>query len=83
MYIINLAINRPKSVLTHREEEVLIQLMFGKNNNEIAKEFVISVHTAKVHVGSILQKLGVKRRSNVVLKAIFDGWVDVIPKSSV
>ena len=77
MYSVKLALNRPKNILTSREEEILIKLMFGKNNIEIAKELVISVHTAKAHVCSILQKLGVSRRACVVLKAIYDGWIDV------
>lgn len=77
MYSVKLALNRPKNILTSREEEILIKLMFGKNNTEIAHELIISVHTAKAHVCSILQKMGVSRRACVILKAIYEGWIDV------
>lgn len=75
MYSIKLGRNRPKNVLTEREEEVLIELVYGKNNIEIADDLFISVHTAKYHVASILQKFGVSRRSSVILKAILEGWI--------
>lgn len=42
--------------LTEREYEVLKHLVMGKSNTEIAKELIVSVHTAKAHVCSILQK---------------------------
>lgn len=79
MFSIKLSLNRPRNVLTHREEEVLLKLMFGKSNTEIAKELIISTHTAKAHVCSILQKLGLDRRSNVILEALYNGWVEVMP----
>ena len=43
--------------LTEREYEVLKHLVMGKSNTEIAKELIVSVHTAKAHVCSILQKM--------------------------
>lgn len=36
--------------LTEREYEVLKHLVTGKSNTEIAKELIVSVHTAKAHV---------------------------------
>ena len=42
---------------TEREFEVLKHLVEGKSNTEIAKELIVSVHTAKAHVCSILQKM--------------------------
>ena len=36
--------------LTEREFEVLKHLVEGKSNTEIAKELIVSVHTAKAHV---------------------------------
>ena len=42
--------------LTEREQEVLKHLVTGKSNTEIAKELIVSVHTAKAHVCNILQK---------------------------
>ena len=48
--------------LTEREYEVLKHLVTGKSNTEIAKELIVSVHTAKAHVCSILQKMCVNDR---------------------
>lgn len=78
MYPIELSLSRPKNILTVREEEVLIELINGKNNYEIANDLYISVHTVKFHVASILQKFGVSRRTKVILKALADGWIDII-----
>lgn len=61
--------------LTDRELEVLKLLVEGKSNTEIAKELIISVHTAKAHVCNILQKLSVHDRVQAAVKAIRDGLV--------
>ncbi len=82
MYLISLGLNRPKNILTSREEEVLIEIVNGKNNTEIAKDLFISIHTAKFHVASILQKFGVSRRTNIILKALIDGWIDITEKNT-
>ena len=60
----------PKSKLTEREFEVLGLVVKGKRNTEIAKELIVSVHTAKAHVCSILQKLCVDDRVQAAVKAI-------------
>jgi ligand-binding sensor protein/DNA-binding CsgD family transcriptional regulator len=58
------------NAITDREFEVLKLIVLGKNNNEIANELFISVHTAKKHVSSILQKLLVEDRVQVAVKAV-------------
>ena len=59
-----------KVQLTEREIEVLKLLVKGKSNTEIAKELIVSVHTAKAHVCSILQKLCVDDRVQAAVKAV-------------
>lgn len=59
-----------RAQLTEREMEVLRHLVKGKSNTEIAKELIVSVHTAKAHVCSILQKLCVDDRVQAAVKAI-------------
>lgn len=59
-----------RAQLTEREIEVLKLLVKGNSNTEIAKELIVSVHTAKAHVCSILQKLCVDDRVQAAVKAI-------------
>ena len=61
--------------LTEREYEVLKHLVDGKSNTEIAKELIVSVHTAKAHVCSILQKMCVNDRVQAAVKAVKEGLV--------
>lgn len=61
--------------LTEREYEVLKHLVMGKSNTEIAKELIVSVHTAKAHVCSILQKMCVNDRVQAAVKAVREGLV--------
>lgn len=61
--------------LTDREFEVLKHLVEGKSNTEIAKELIVSVHTAKAHVCSILQKMCVNDRVQAAVKAVKEGLV--------
>jgi two-component system response regulator NreC len=55
--------------LTHREREVLLLLVRGHTNREIAKLLFISVRTAESHRGSIQRKLGASTRSELVAYA--------------
>ena len=61
--------------LTEREFEVLKHLVSGKSNTEIAQELIVSVHTAKAHVCSILQKMCVNDRVQAAVKAVKEGMV--------
>jgi DNA-binding NarL/FixJ family response regulator len=58
------------SILTEREKEVLLCLVQGMNNKEIAKSLFISDKTVKIHVSKIFKKLEVKSRSQVVIYAV-------------
>jgi len=56
--------------LTAREREVLVLMVEGLNNNQIAERLVISISTAKFHVSSILSKLGAATRTEAVALAL-------------
>jgi two-component system, NarL family, response regulator LiaR len=56
--------------LTRREREVLALLVQGMSNPEIADQLVISRSTVKVHISSILSKLGVSSRAEAISVAI-------------
>jgi DNA-binding CsgD family transcriptional regulator len=55
--------------LTPREIEVLNLLAEGASNKGIARRLGISVHTAKYHVGSLLDKLDATGRTDAVTHA--------------
>ena len=55
--------------LTPRELEVLALLAEGASNKTIARRLGISVHTAKFHVGSLIDKLDAVGRTDVVAHA--------------
>jgi DNA-binding NarL/FixJ family response regulator len=55
--------------LTEREIEVLTLVGRGRSNDEIAADLVISVHTAKTHVGRIMTKLHAHDRAQLVIAA--------------
>jgi DNA-binding NarL/FixJ family response regulator len=59
-----------ETILTEREREVLLCLVQGMNNKEIAKNLFISDKTVKIHVSKIFKKLDVKSRSQVVIYAV-------------
>lgn len=56
--------------LTDRELDVLELIVKGKSNKDIAEALCITVHTVKIHVGNIIQKLGVEDRTQVAIKAL-------------
>jgi ATP/maltotriose-dependent transcriptional regulator MalT len=58
------------ATLTPREREVLELLKRGYTNREIASTLVIAEVTAKVHVRRIIQKLGVRSRTEAAIAAV-------------
>ncbi|MDP4108115.1 MAG: response regulator transcription factor [Bacillota bacterium] len=70
-------IRRPLHLLTRRECEVLQMLADGKSNRGIGEALFISEKTVKNHVSNILQKMNVNDRTQAVVVAIKNGWVEV------
>lgn len=62
--------------LSPRELEVLRIAATGSTNKEIARDLEISPRTVQVHLANIFSKLGVGSRTEAVLYAIKQGWID-------
>ncbi len=62
-------------VLTPRELEVLFLLAEGMSNKAIARRLGISVHTAKFHVGALIDKLDAVGRTDAVAHAARRGVI--------
>lgn len=70
-----LAEHVPGSKLTERELDVLRALVRGLSNREIAADLGIAENTVRIHMGRILDKLGVGDRTQAAVLAIQKGLV--------
>jgi len=59
--------------LTDRQRDVFQLLLAGHSNKEIARELGVLEGTVKVHVRAIMQKLGVRNRTQVAVVAARSG----------
>ena len=74
----NLAISKADNdLLTERELEILQAIVNGLSNKEIGELLHISLHTVKVHVRNIIDKMAVTDRTQAAVKAIQKGYVEL------
>lgn len=66
---------QPGLDLTERERAVLVLMVEGLNNTQIAGQLVVSPSTIKSHVSNILSKLGASSRTEAVTLALRHGLV--------
>ena len=69
--------------LTHREQDVLEQIVRGRSNKEIGSELDISEATVKTHINNLLSKLGVTDRTQAATAAIQRGLVQLDPQGDI
>ncbi len=69
------------AVLTDREREVLLAVAQGASNTEISSELFIGAATVKSHVSSLLSKLGLRDRTQLVVFAYESGLVEARRRS--
>jgi DNA-binding NarL/FixJ family response regulator len=70
-----LAERMPATELTPREQEVLKCITQGRSNREIAEELGIAEKTVRIHVSSLLDKMGVRDRTQATINALQRGLV--------
>lgn len=63
------------AALSARELEVLRLVARGLGNKEIAAELGITTHTVKYHLAALLEKLGVRSRTEAVSLGVRKGLV--------
>ncbi|HHZ17845.1 MAG TPA: helix-turn-helix transcriptional regulator [Acholeplasmataceae bacterium] len=56
--------------LTNREREIFKLLIANYDTTEIAEKLKISEKTVRNHISNVIQKLGVKGRSQAILELI-------------
>jgi DNA-binding NarL/FixJ family response regulator len=61
--------------LTPREKEVLACITQGRSNREIAEKLNIAEKTVRIHVSSVLDKMGARDRTQATIYAIQRGLV--------
>lgn len=61
---------RKDNLLSEREQEVFQQLLEGKSNKEISFALAIAEKTVEEHLTNIYRKLGVKSRTEAILRGI-------------
>jgi DNA-binding NarL/FixJ family response regulator len=66
----------PKTLLTAREDEVLKLIAEGYTSREIAQALTISVKTVERHRANILEKLGMRDRTQLTRYAIRAGLIE-------
>ena len=62
-------------LLTKREQECLMWMAKGRNNNDIATILELSERTIKFHVKNIMQKFNASNRTEAVAIAARTGWI--------
>ena len=48
--------------ITKREQEIIVALLHGKSNKELAETLFVSEKTIETHLANIYRKVGVKNR---------------------
>lgn len=72
----------PFDKLSRREAEILVLLVDGRTNKEIAIALDLQEITIKVHLRNVYRKIGAANRAQAVRIAMSSGWEPAQPKSA-
>lgn len=72
-----------KNKFTEREIIVLTEVLKGKTNNEISREFFVTLHTVKAHMQNLLTKTKTRHRAELISKFFTEAFEFEINSNSV
>lgn len=58
------------SILTKREKEIFNLLILNYSTKDIAHNLIISEKTVRNHISNVIQKLGVKGRTQAIVELL-------------
>jgi DNA-binding NarL/FixJ family response regulator len=73
---------RPRAGAPHlsaRELEVVRQVVDGHSNDEVGATLGIGVKTVETHLRRIFERFGVGSRTELVARALREGWLEIPP----
>lgn len=73
----NIEVNNEQEELSSREIDVLIQIVKGLSNKEIADALCLSTHTVMSHRKNIVRKLNIHSTAGLTIYAIVNGIVNL------
>jgi len=68
---------KPVEVLSERELDVLKLAAKGLSNQDIAGKLCLSLRTVQAHLGHIFNKMQVSSRTEAVVHALKEGWINL------
>ena len=68
--------------LSPREHDVVRLVAAGRTNDEIGVDLGIGSKTVETHLARLFERLGVGSRTELAIRAVREGWLDVPPSVS-
>jgi DNA-binding NarL/FixJ family response regulator len=68
--------------LSPREHDVVRLVAAGRTNDEIGADLGIGSKTVETHLARLFERLGVASRTELAIRAVREGWLDVPPSVS-
>jgi DNA-binding NarL/FixJ family response regulator len=65
--------------LSPREHDVVRLVAAGRTNDEIGADLGIGSKTVETHLARLFERLGVASRTELAMRAVREGWLDVPP----
>ena len=68
--------NRPPSLLTERQKDILTAVSDGASSREIAEKLGLTDQTVRNYMTALLRKVGARTRGQAAAMAMRNGWLD-------